>query len=157
MLRFRPSRNLKTSARIYRIFPDHVATTAHFVEIRSGKIRKIRAEVVGFRFRQRSAYPAADHQAGTGGPLPAPRWAPRTRDPMTNPDPKFTNPETALGGADAVQKTTYGVGQGTDPSASSDGASTAHPSAGSGPNYLAWGIGVIAILVAIAYAVGAIG
>ena len=89
---------------------------------------------------------------------------PHPRDPMTNPDPKFTNPqpeftnsETALGGADAVQKTTYGVGQGTDPSASSDGASTAHPNAGSGPNYLAWGIGAIAILVAIAYLVGALG
>jgi hypothetical protein len=79
-------------------------------------------------------------------------------DPQfTNPDPKLANPETALGGADAVQKTTYGVGQGTDPSASSAGASTAHPRAGSGPNYIAWGIGAIAVLVALAYLMGALG
>lgn len=73
---------------------------------------------------------------------------------MTNPDPQFTNSETALGGADAVQKTSYGVGQGTDPAATSDSSSTAHPPAGSGPNYLAWGVGVIAVLLAIAYFAG---
>ncbi len=76
---------------------------------------------------------------------------------MTNPDPQFTNSETALGGADAVQKTTYGVGQGTDPSASANGSTTAHPKAGSGPNLLAWGVGGIAALVALAYLLGALG
>ncbi|MEO6865638.1 MAG: hypothetical protein ABI229_09300 [Gemmatimonadaceae bacterium] len=34
-----------------------------------------------------------------------------------HPDPKFVDPETALGGADAVEKTTYVVGNGTDPNA----------------------------------------
>ena len=62
-----------------------------------------------------------------------------------------------LGGADAIQKTTYGVGQGTDPAATSDGASTAHPASGTGPNFLAWGIGVVAVLVALAYLVGVLG
>ncbi len=31
--------------------------------------------------------------------------------------PKFADSETALGGADAVEKTTYVVGKGTDPNA----------------------------------------
>ena len=74
---------------------------------------------------------------------------------MTNPDPNLPNPEAALGGADAVEKTTYVVGKGTDPAAQADArGSSAHPASGSGPNYLAWGIAAIAILVAIAYLAG---
>lgn len=63
---------------------------------------------------------------------------------------QFVNPEAALGGADAVQKTSYVVGQGTDPAARSGGAN-AHPRAGQGPNYLAWGVGAVAVLVAVVY------
>jgi hypothetical protein len=33
------------------------------------------------------------------------------------PQDRYKNPETALGGADAVEKTTYVTGKGTDPSA----------------------------------------
>ena len=73
---------------------------------------------------------------------------------MTNPDPNFTNSETALGGADAVEKTTYVVGKGTEPSGKADGSSNAHPRAGGGPNYVAWGVGAIAGLIALAYMLG---
>ncbi len=76
---------------------------------------------------------------------------------MTNPDPQFRNSETALGGADAVEKTTYVVGKGTDPGGKAEGASTAHPRAGGGPNFIAWGIGAIAALVALAYLLGMVG
>jgi hypothetical protein len=76
---------------------------------------------------------------------------------MTNPEPNLPNPEAALGGADAVQKTGYVVGRGTDPAAQADADGTAHPPAGSGPNYLAWGIAAIALLVAIAYLIGLAG
>ena len=76
---------------------------------------------------------------------------------MTNPDPKFTNSETALGGADAIEKTTYVVGQGTEPSGKAGDSPNAHPRAGGGPNYVAWGIGALAALVALAYLVGMMG
>ena len=33
------------------------------------------------------------------------------------PEDRYRNPETALGGADAVEKTTYVTGQGTEPEA----------------------------------------
>lgn len=63
---------------------------------------------------------------------------------------RVVNPEAAYGGADAVEKTSYGVGEATDPAGRAAGA-TAHPPSGSGPNYLAWGIGAVAGLVAIFY------
>jgi hypothetical protein len=63
----------------------------------------------------------------------------------------FVNPEAALGGADAVQKTSYVVGEGTDPAARHGEGTNAHPRAGGGPNYLAWGIGALAVLIAAVY------
>ena len=38
-------------------------------------------------------------------------------DGTSFPQDRYENPEAALGGADAVEKTTYVTGQGTDPSA----------------------------------------
>lgn len=66
------------------------------------------------------------------------------------------SPEAALGGADAVQKTSYGVGQGTDPDARPGDSPVAHPPTGHGPNFLAWGIGAVAALVAIIYLISAL-
>ena len=66
------------------------------------------------------------------------------------------SPEAALGGADAVQKTSYGVGQGTDPDARQGESPVAHPPTGHGPNFLAWGIGAVAALVAIIYLISAL-
>jgi hypothetical protein len=70
-----------------------------------------------------------------------------------HPDPKFADPETALGGADAVEKTTYVVGSGTSPEARTPHGrppSVGHP--GSRP--IGWIAIALAILVAIVYFVG---
>lgn len=66
----------------------------------------------------------------------------------------YVHSEAALGGADAIQKTSWVVGQGTEPSARNEGDATAHPRAGGGPNYVAWGIGAIAAAVALVYLFG---
>ncbi len=70
-----------------------------------------------------------------------------------HPEPKFVDSETALGGADAVEKTTYVVGEGTSPEARTppDGP----PSVGrSGPSVIAWVAIAVALLIAIIYAIG---
>jgi hypothetical protein len=64
------------------------------------------------------------------------------------------NPETALGGADAVEKTTYVVGKGAEPDARGDGEYRAGGAA-AGPNVAAWIVGAIAALIALVYAIGA--
>ena len=49
------------------------------------------------------------------------------------PQDRYKNSETALGGADAVEKTTYVTGKGTEPeSRKADAGPTARVSAGSG-------------------------
>ena len=49
------------------------------------------------------------------------------------PQDRYENPETALGGADAVEKTSYVTGKGTEPEArKTDGGPSARVSAGSG-------------------------
>lgn len=70
-----------------------------------------------------------------------------------HPEPKFVDAETALGGADAVEKTTYVVGHGTSPEAlSRKGESSDVPRSGMNP--LAWIAIGIAVLVAIVYIIG---
>ncbi len=70
-----------------------------------------------------------------------------------HPEPKFVDSETALGGADAVEKTTYVVGDGTSPEARSPIGEP--PSVGrSGPSIIAWVTIAVAILIAVVYAVG---
>jgi hypothetical protein len=71
------------------------------------------------------------------------------------PKDRYKNPETALGGADAVEKTTYVTGQGTDPSAQKPpGEPSARVRSGGGLG-AAWGI--IAFLVIAAILVYALG
>ena len=49
------------------------------------------------------------------------------------PQDRYKNPETALGGADAVEKTTYVTGKGTEPeSQKKDDGPSARVSAGGG-------------------------
>lgn len=70
-----------------------------------------------------------------------------------HPEPTFVDSETALGGADAVEKTTYVVGDGTDPETLSprDGP----PSVGrSGLTLVGWIAIAIALLIGMAYAIG---
>ena len=64
------------------------------------------------------------------------------------------NAEAAYGGADAVQKTSYVVGSGTEPGTRNRGDATAHPTSGSGPNFVAWGVGAIVAAVALVYLFG---
>ncbi len=71
-----------------------------------------------------------------------------------HPEPKFVDSETALGGADAVEKTTYVVGKGTDPNALSP---TGKPAAvgKAGFNPFVWGAIVFVVLIVVVYAFSA--
>ncbi|HEY8312176.1 MAG TPA: hypothetical protein VIG47_16540 [Gemmatimonadaceae bacterium] len=71
-----------------------------------------------------------------------------------HPEPKFSDPETALGGADAVEKTTYVVGQGTDPNALSPVGKPA-PVGKNGINPVVWGVVALIVLIAVIYVFGA--
>jgi hypothetical protein len=71
----------------------------------------------------------------------------------TNPTPNVPDPEAAYGGADAIEKTTYVVGTGTDPRAMADGK-TPPPVGKTGMTLVAWAVIIVAVLIAIAYLVG---
>lgn len=73
--------------------------------------------------------------------------ADRPTDGGSFPEDRYKNPETALGGADAVEKTTDVTGRGTEPEARApkDGP-TARVASGAGMS-TAWII-IIALLVA---------
>ena len=71
-----------------------------------------------------------------------------------HPEPKFVDPETALGGADAVEKTTYVVGNGTDPNALSPVGRPAKVG-NSGINIIVWIFAAALVLIAVVYAFGA--
>jgi hypothetical protein len=66
-----------------------------------------------------------------------------------------SDPEAQLGGADSVEKTTYVVGKGTDPTARNDGPSATVPSRGAPLIVVLVLVGLMA-LVALAYLVGII-
>ena len=68
-----------------------------------------------------------------------------------HPGPKFVDPETALGGADAVEKTTYVVGKGTDPNAPSPVGRPASVGRRS-ISPIVWGIVALIILAVIVLA-----
>jgi hypothetical protein len=65
------------------------------------------------------------------------------------PQDRYKNPEAALGGADAVEKTTYVTGKGTDPSAQRPpGEPSAHPRSGGGLG-AAWVIVLFLVIAAV--------
>lgn len=76
----------------------------------------------------------------------------------------FTDSETALGGADAVQKTSYGVGHGTEPTGTEEhapvglrkgeGDVVARVSTGGGVSPVAWVVGILAVLALLVYSFG---
>ncbi len=70
-----------------------------------------------------------------------------------HPDPKFADPETALGGADAVEKTTYVVGKGTDPNAMSPVGRPAEVGK-RGMSPVLWGIIGLLLLILVVYGFG---
>lgn len=71
--------------------------------------------------------------------------------------PPYPLPEAALGGADAVEKTTYVVGAGTEPYVVNTDRPVAHPEPGGGINVTAWIVGAIVVLIALIYLAGLFG
>jgi hypothetical protein len=71
------------------------------------------------------------------------------------PQDRYKNPEAALGGADAVEKTTYVTGKGTDPSAQQPaGAPSARVKAGTGQGTTWAIIAFLAIAAVLVYLLG---
>ena len=69
-----------------------------------------------------------------------------------------TDAEAALGGADAVEKTTYVEGRGTDPEAHvPPGTPTATVPARNGRNVLMWVVMAMVVLIAVGYLGGLFG
>ena len=79
------------------------------------------------------------------------------RPPEENSFPKerYSDPETALGGADAVEKTTYVTGKGTEPEAMHKGGTTsARVPSGSGHGATWAVIAFLAIAAVLVYLLG---
>jgi hypothetical protein len=69
------------------------------------------------------------------------------------PDRRPESSEVAFGDADAVEKTTYVVGEGTEPEGRPAGRYVARDAAGPG-SIAAWIVGGIAVLIALVYVIG---
>jgi hypothetical protein len=104
----------------------------------------------------------SDPVPGAGGPDPSAEHAhPRPRaGESTRRQPtadqgadRYAHPEAQLGGADAVEKTTYVVGEGAEPDTRTRGDYIARGAAG-GTNLAVWIIGGLAALIALVYAIG---
>jgi len=67
---------------------------------------------------------------------------------------RYEYAETALGGADSVQKTSYVTGEGTEPEGAPRASVVARASSGGGINIAAWVIGAVAALIAVIYMLG---
>ena len=75
-------------------------------------------------------------------------------EPSFPPD-RYENPETALGGADAVEKTTYVTGKGTEPEAQhKEGTPSARVPSGSGHGATWVIIAFFAIAAVLVYLLG---
>jgi hypothetical protein len=70
-----------------------------------------------------------------------------------HPESKFVDSEAALGGADAVEKTTYVVGNGTDPNAVSPVGEPAEVGRRS-VTPIVWAIVAVLAVVLVVYAFG---
>lgn len=139
---------------------------ARAVADRAGTVRGEAGQKVADREVTES--PVREHLASAS--RPAARGAgggtgnaqPGERAPDERP---FTDSETALGGADAVQKTTYGVGHGTEPTGleehmpvgrrKGEGDVVARVATGGGVSPVAWVVGILAALALVVYAFGA--
>ena len=79
----------------------------------------------------------------------------RPTDGGSFPEDRYRNPETALGGADAVEKTTYVTGKGTEPEAMHKGGTTsARVPSGSGHGATWAIIAFLAIAAVLVYLLG---
>ena len=94
---------------------------------------------------RRARYPGRDKAAGQEG-------AP---GPSQNVDPEsYDYAETALGGADSVQKTSYVTGRGTEPEGAPRAGVVARTTSGGGINVGAWVVALIAVAIALVYGFG---
>jgi hypothetical protein len=81
--------------------------------------------------------------------------ADRPTDGGSFPEDRYKNPETALGGADAVEKTTYVTGRGTEPEArASEETPSAKVPARSGPSTTWILIGALLVAAVLVYLLG---
>ena len=84
-----------------------------------------------------------------------PAGEPGRNAPSENVNPEsYEYAETALGGADAVQKTSYVVGEGTEPAGAPRAGVIARTSSGGGINVGAWIVALIAVAIALVYGFG---
>lgn len=71
------------------------------------------------------------------------------------PQDRYRHREAQLGGADAVEKTTYVTGRGTQPEARKPvGAVSAQTPSGKGRNPVMWVVVIVVLLLVVAYASG---
>ena len=79
----------------------------------------------------------------------------RPTDEGSFPQDRYTNPQSALGGADAVEKTTYATGKDTDSSAvRPPGSPSARVPAGSGQGATWAVLAFLAIAAVLVYLLG---
>ena len=79
----------------------------------------------------------------------------RPPEEPTFPEDRYRNPEAALGGADAVEKTTYVTGEGTEPETiHKEGTPTARVPSGSGHGATWAIIGFLAAMAVLVYLLG---
>ena len=94
---------------------------------------------------RRANFPRHDRPAGEEG-------AP---GPSRNVHPEnYDYAETALGGADSVQKTSYVTGRGAEPEGAPRAGVVARTTTGGGINLGAWIVALIALAIALVYAFG---
>ncbi len=101
------------------------------------------------RGAERGPDPSAEHAR------PRPRAGEPTRgEPTADQGPaRYEHAEAQLGGADAVEKTSYVVGEGAEPDARPGGDYVARGAA-RGTNIGVWIVGGLAALIALVYAIG---
>ena len=94
----------------------------------------------------RARYPGNERPAGERG---------GADDSSENVRPEsYDYAETALGGADSVQKTSYVTGQGTEPEGAPRAGVVARTATGGGINVGAWVVALIAGAIALVYGFG---
>ena len=101
----------------------------------------------------RGAESGPDPRAQHAGSQPRAGEAARRQPAPDQGASRYDHPEAQLGGADAVEKTTYLVGEGTEPDTRTRDEYAARP-VGGGPNVGLWIVGGVAALIALVYAIG---
>jgi hypothetical protein len=116
--------------------------------------------------REVTESPTREHLASSSKPAARGASGGAGNAHLNEPSPDelpFTDSETALGGADTIQKTTWGVGHGTEPTGEDympvgrkkgEGPVVARVSAGGGMSPFALIVGVLGLLALLVYGFG---